>query len=397
MASSRHISGLRRLWRALPIDGRGLLAPADPNVRDLIAFATDHRLSRVPRAIRPSVVWALRLLWCLKAVLSVMGASRRFGFGINDSIRQYIDACLYGLRPKDSYSWRQSMSALPPLSTQAFWKIALAVGVPEQRPILVDKLATAAALAKQFVATPRLLAIVPAGTIAPELPDASDMFVKPRGGRRSLNSFGISRLAPEVYWLDGARRDKAYVTARLRAAAAGDTLLVQQRLTGIPELADLDSSTGAPPVLRIMTACEPGGEPYLHAACLAIGVPGENPSHPLRDALRVPISIATGRLLAGFWLGEPQTRFRLSPWHKAQIRGRTLPGFHAAAVAAVKAARAFPGLPLIGWDVILTRDGPVILEGNSASDLLVVTWMEEGAPDAAPLLALFRRWSAARR
>ena len=62
--------------------------------------------------------------------------------------------------------------------------------------------------------------------------------------------------------------------------------------------------------------------------------------------------------------------------------------------AAVTAARAFPGLPLIGWDVILTSDGPVILEGNSANDLLFLTWMEEGAPDAKPLLPLLRRWSA---
>jgi hypothetical protein len=54
-------------------------------------------------------------------------------------------------------------------------------------------------------------------------------------------------------------------------------------------------------------------------------------------------------------------------------------------------------LPLIGWDVILTSDGPVVLEGNSANDMLVVTWTEEGAPDAAPLLPLLRRWSAARR
>jgi hypothetical protein len=351
----------------------------------------------MPRAIRPAVVGALRLLWCLKAVWSVARASRKFGFGPRESLRQYVDACLYGMRPKDSYGWRQSTSALPPLSTQAFWKIALAVGVAEQRSILIDKLATADALQRLSVATPKLLAVIPAGTVEPELPDATDMFVKPNSGRRGINSFSISRLAPDAYWMDGARRDEAYVTARLRAAAANDALLVQHRLTGVPELADLGTSEGAPPVLRMITVCEPGGEPYLHGALLAIRVPGELPSHPLRDLLRVPISIATGCLLAGYWLGAPQMRFDRSPWHQAQIAGRLLPGFQTAAAAVVKAARALPGLPLVGWDVILTSDGPFVLEGNSANDLLFLKWMEEGAPDAPLLLPLFRRWSAAQR
>lgn len=285
---------------------------------------------------------------------------------------------------------------LPPLSAQAFWKVALVVGDPKQRLILVDKLATAAALKKLSVATPKLLAVIPAGTIAPDLPDADDMFVKPRRGRRGLDSFSVSRLAPEAYWIDGARRDVEYAKTRLQAAAAKDDLLVQQRLIGEPALADLGSSEGAPPVVRIMTACEPGGQPYLHAAWLTIHVPGES-GHALRDAIRAPIAIATGRALAGYWMGASQERFDRSPWHGAQIAGRSIPRFHEAAAAAVTAARALPGLPLIGWDVILTSEGPVILEGNSANDLVVVMWAEEGAPYSPPLLPLLRRWSTALR
>lgn len=285
---------------------------------------------------------------------------------------------------------------LPPLSTQAFWKVALVVGDPKQRLILVDKLATAAALEKLFVATPELLAVIPAGTTSPDLPDAADMFVKPRRGRRGLDSFSVSRLGPDAYWMEGARRDMDYVNTRLQAAAAKDDVLVQQRLTGEPELADLGSREGAPPVVRIMTACEPGGRPYLHAAWLTIHVPGES-GHPLRDAIRAPIGIDTGRALAGYWMGASQERFDQSPWHDAQITGRTIPRFHEAAAAAVTAARALPGLPLIGWDVILTSEGPVILEGNSANDLVVVMWAEEGAPHSPPLLPLLRRWSTAPR
>ena len=257
-----------------------------------------------------------------------------------------------------------------PLSNQAFWIIQSAIGDSRQRVRLDDKLATAAAIKPFAVPMPRQLAVIEAGTVAPELPDAVEMFVKPRSGRRGRNAFSIVRLEPGAYRVDGARRDEVYVVARLRNAAADDDLLVQQCLTGVPDIADLGTAEGAPPVLRIVTAREPDGQPFAHSGWMAIRVPGEVPTHPLRDALRAPISMATGSLLPAYWLGAPRMRFERSPWHQAQIAGRVLPGFCAAADAAVTAARAFPGVPIIGWDVILTNDGPVVLEGNSGTDLL---------------------------
>ena len=386
---------VRRFWDELPIDGSGLLGPADPDARRLIAIATRHRLRTVPSAIRPVVIAVARLAWCVKAAWSVRAAARKFGFGAAESLRQYRDACLFGLHPKDAFSWRRTTTVRRPLSTQAFWMIQFSLGDRSQRIQLIDKQATAAAIEPFPVQMPRQLAIIEAGTLTPELPDAVEMFVKPRSGRRSRNAFSIVRMESGAYWVDGAPRDKAYVAARLRDAAADDDLLVQQRLTGVAEIADLGSIEGAPPVLRIMTACEPHGEPFLHSAWLSIRVPGEAISHPLRDALRVPIAIATGSLLAGYWLGAPPFRFERSPWHQAQIAGRILPGFHEAANAAVTAARAFPGVPIIGWDVILTRDGPVVLEGNNGTDFILVIWAAEGAPDAEPLMPLLLRWVAA--
>ena len=390
----RKSGAIRLVWNALPIDGRGLVAPADRDARYLIAFATNRRLARIPGVLRPAIVWALRLLWCLKATWLVAYASRKFGFPLRVAARCLLDAWFYGMRPKDSFAWRQGRSTLPPLSTQAFWKIALVVGTARQREILADKLATAAVLHRISVVTPKLLSVIPAGTQAPVLPDGIALFVKPSKGRRGINSFAVKRLAAGQYWIDGASHDAAYVSVRLRAAASGNAVLVQPLLTGVPELADLHTPAGSPPTLRIVTVCEKGGLPYVHAAYLLIAVPGESSHHPLRDALRAPIEIKSGRLLAAHWFGAPAERFEWSPWHYAAIAGRSLPGFSAAADAAVSAASAFPGLPLIGWDVILTGDGPVVLEGNVANDLLLIKIGEEGAPDAPQLLPLLRRWTA---
>jgi hypothetical protein len=384
---------VRRFWDALPIDGSGFVGPADPDARRLIAIATHRRLRMVPRGLRPVVVAAARLLWCVKAASTVHRAACRFGFGAGESLRQYRDACLFGLRPKDAFAWRRTTALRRPLSTQAFWIIQSTIGDPTQRARLDDKLATAAAIKPFPVQMPRQLAVIAAGTVAPVLPDATRIFVKPRSGRRSQNAFSIVRLDTGAYRVDGARRDEAYVAARLRNAAANDDLLVQQCLSGVSEIADLGTADGAPPVIRIMTAREPDGQPFAHSGWMTIRVPGEASGHPLRDALRMPIAIETGSLLAGYWLGAPRLRFDRSPWHQAPIAGRVLPGFREAADAAVTAAQAFPGVPIIGWDVILTDDGPVVLEGNSGTDLLVVTWAAEGAPDAVPLMQLLLQWA----
>lgn len=373
-----------------------MLAPADRDARRLLAFVMRHRLRMVPRLLRPPIAAAARVLWCIKAVPMVRGAARKFGFGTREALRQYADACLFGLHPKDSYAWRLTVAERRPISTRAFWQIVSALSDPDQRARLDDKLATAAAVQRFPVAMPRLLAVIPPGTLDPVLPDADAMFVKPCRGRRSRNAFSIVRSAPGRYRINGAPCSRAAVAARLRDAAASDALLVQERVTGVPELADLGGADGAPLVIRIMTMREPDGEPFVSSAWVTIRVPGENPSHPLRDALRAPIAIASGSLLAGYWLGEPRARFAALPWNQAPIAGRIIPGFAQAGAAAVTAAQAFLGVPMIGWDVILTERGPVLLEGNSAVDWLVLAWMAEGAPDAPPLLQSFRRWADAR-
>lgn len=360
---------LRRFWNALPIDGAGFVAPADPDARWLIRYATRLRLRAVPRPLLWLVVLAARLLLCVKAA----GWARRSG-----GFRVWADACLYGLLPRDSVMWRGPLGAPPrPMSPGALALAMSAMGNAGQRRLLTDKRATAALLERHGVAVPALLAVIPKGTADPVLPETGDLFVKPQGGSRGRDAFRISG-------------DRAPFAARLERAAATDALLVQPCLNAAPELADL-ATDGVPPVLRLIMARAPGGAAFLHSALFSIRVPGER--HPLRALLRAPVSVADGRLLAGFWLGEPEARYDRSPWHDAPVAGRVLPDFDAAVSAALAASEAFDGLPSIGWDVVLSDSGPVILEGNAHTDWLYIQRVAEGAPDAPPLLPLLRGWA----
>jgi hypothetical protein len=100
------------------------------------------------------------------------------------------------------------------------------------------------------------------------------MFVKPHTGSNARSAFAIERMGDGAYRIEGGVHDEAYVTGRLREALREGALLVQQRLVSAPELADL-TTAGVPPTLRIITACEPGGQPFMHSALFSIRVPGE--------------------------------------------------------------------------------------------------------------------------
>ena len=373
---------LRQFWDALPITGAGLIGPADPGVRRLLRDAAFDRIHKAPGALRPVVLLAANLLWCVKAVLLTRRAAKALGFGAREAIRQYADVALLGQLPKDSHLWRHMLGGpRRPLSSNAFAKIQASVGDAAEREVLTDKLATAERLVAAGVPVPVLLAVLPRGA-DPVLPDGRDLFVKPRRGARSRHAFAATG-APDV-------------TRRLRAALAEDELLVQQRIAVAPELADL-ATDGVPPVLRLVTVREPGGEPFLHSALFSIRVPGERPQHVMRALLRVPVSVADGRLSPGYWPGAPESRYAESPWHKAPIADRALPGFDQAVRAALAAHGAFGGLAMVGWDVILSDAGPVVIEGNGHTDWLWLTAIAEGAPNAVSLLALHARWAAHER
>src|SRR5690606_21334571 len=137
-----------------------------------------------------------------------------------------------------------------------------------------------------------------------------------------------------------------------------------------PALDDL-ADAGRPPVLRLTTARAVDGAPFLYSALLAIPVPGVSPRAFLRGHLWAPTDRTSGRLAAAASLGAPARRFEALPWNGAPIAGRELPGFAAAADAAVRAMRLIPALPLVNWDVILAPQGPVFLEGNAVGNWIL--------------------------
>jgi hypothetical protein len=67
------------------------------------------------------------------------------------------------------------------------------------------------------------------------------------------------------------------------------------------------------------------------------------------------------------------------PTTGAEIEGTRLPFWKEAARLAIQAHRAFSDRLLIGWDIGILEDGPIVLEGNRGPDMdLMQRFMDTG-------------------
>lgn len=114
------------------------------------------------------------------------------------------------------------------------------------------------------------------------------------------------------------------------------------------------------------------GCPFIAAAVHRFGrtptIPVDNWS---RGGLSVAIDLERGCLGRGIM--HPSTGDR--EWHSThpetgkQIEGVGIPGWGSIRTKILHAASTAPFLPYIGWDVVVTEDGFVVLEGNNFSDV----------------------------
>jgi len=226
--------------------------------------------------------------------------------------------------------------------------------------------------------SPRIVMLLRDGAIERgkrPLPQA-DLFVKPVKARGGTG-------AERWEWRDegfyrrhsGEECSEADLVARLVAQSREKPLLVQRRIVNHPEIADL--STGALATARLMTVLDESEHPEVVWAVFRMGL---DPASPVDNyhagGLVTGVDLATGELgqaSAGGSPGLPRVEHYVQcdehPRTGARIRGRKLPFWPEAMDLARRAHAAFPRVAIVGWDVALTPDGPLLVEGNSAPDV----------------------------
>lgn len=145
-------------------------------------------------------------------------------------------------------------------------------------------------------------------------------------------------------------------------ASHGDHTIVQPRLRTHQNLADL-----VPRALinfRVVTLCSPNGEASIFSAALRIALGEAHSSDVPGSAFYIPLDTTSGEL---GYAESPRLQMGLvanHPLTKAPIKGRKIDQWPEMKAQALAAHAKVPSVPIIGWDVVPTEQGVLILEAN---------------------------------
>lgn len=155
-------------------------------------------------------------------------------------------------------------------------------------------------------------------------------------------------------------KNREELLAHILAQSEGRNILVQPRQFNHPSLEEI--SPGDVANFRIVTGIL-DGEVRMETTILRLGFDVEK--YPVEcyiapvNAEQGTLGISTGRVdYWGLRTHHVQTG--------ARVEGRRIERWADLQSLAVRAHACFPWMPVIGWDVIHTREGPRIMEGNVA-------------------------------
>ncbi len=257
--------------------------------------------------------------------------------------------------------------------------VYLLLAPPPGNPSLKDKRAFAEHALRHGLPAVRTLATVIGGafTLGAGVDRAAlsrDLFVKPVDGRGGGGTDRISHHAGS---------DRPYRSARTGACSSLEELvqhyaersrgerhaagfLVQERLVNHPDVAPLAGA--ALSTCRIVTILDEAGEPEPIIAIFRMAGDADavvDNSHA--GGMAAPVDLASGRLGAAAFLVHDSSLERLQRREDtgAAIDGAVLPLWPQVIDLAVRAHRAFAPRLLVGWDIALTPNGPVLVEANA--------------------------------
>lgn len=237
------------------------------------------------------------------------------------------------------------------------------------------------------LATPEIVAKFPSAKEPVTLPP-KDLVSKPRRGKggRGVTRWRFKKGLYEAS--DGLSFDAAGLVAYLGARAAEDGPLLLQRLVA-NDRAIKDLGNGVLTTLRIMTCRNHAGVPEPVCGVFRMPVKSVSVDTFSSGGIASAVDLETGRLSAAISVKAKSPRYAHHPRRPdALIEGRELPHLEAAKQLVCRAHEAFGPFVVIGWDIGLTKRGPVLIEGNANIDVDLIQ-RPHGRPIGTMLLGRY--------
>jgi len=141
----------------------------------------------------------------------------------------------------------------------------------------------------------------------------------------------------------------------------------------------------------VLTCLNEQGEPEVVGAAMRMAIGVNHVVDNLHTGgIATAVDLDTGALGPASNLGADARLGWMDrhPVSGAQITGTRLPLWNEVREFALRAHRAFADRVLVGWDIAVTPNGPVLVEGNGCPDLDIMQRFVRGGLMAARLGAL---------
>jgi Sugar-transfer associated ATP-grasp len=152
-------------------------------------------------------------------------------------------------------------------------------------------------------------------------------------------------------------------------AATGEPYIVTAAVEQHPDMASFLPETVN--TVRVLMMREPGGEAFVADAVLRLGTSSSGGVDNFsKGGLSFSIDTAVGKIGQG--RRKTGAVFENHPDTGAPVSGCSIPHWLAVLDCCHAAMAQQPGLQYVGWDVVVARDGPVLIEGNNKSDVNLI-------------------------
>lgn len=192
-----------------------------------------------------------------------------------------------------------------------------------------------------------------------------DAFLKPAVGWQGENVFHLTVCDKQLF-LSGRQTNPSAIRNMIKGK-----YIIQTRLCQHPALSRIYPESVN--TLRIVTARTPADEIIVLSSVFRMGTNGNKRDNWCSGGITAGIDIETGRLKKYGYLNPKYGRKVSShPDTNVPLEGLEIPFYHDAAEAAKSLHFFFYGLHSVGWDIAITEDGPVFIEGNDDWGIRVI-------------------------
>lgn len=240
--------------------------------------------------------------------------------------------------------------------------------------ILENKVAFHLASSPHVDTVPELLGTVTSGDFRPESdgPETLSDLVDQHGGAvikpiSGTHGRGVRLVVPKgnQYDVNGER----YTSAEFDALVEDlDDVLITERIRQHEYAREIWPESVN--TVRVLTVLDPDtGEPFVSRAVHRFGGEGTGPTDNWSSGgVAAPVDEETGELgeVVDYDPESGVQRFDHHPDSGTTVAGKTVPAWDDVREAVLELASLHRCNPYIGWDVVQTEGGPVVLEGNCA-------------------------------